>query len=165
MITFVRRALPSDADSLQLLESEAREQFSRFRGGDRLAAELSLVQMGLVERIESDSFLVFVAGFDAVPFGYLCVNLATDNGVPLIETVYVTADARQLGLGDGLVSAAIESCGRIGAVAIDAFALPGDRETKNLFERSGLTARLLVASKRLDDKISPKLETSTDQSR
>lgn len=153
MITFVRRALSTDADVLQLLESEAREQLAQFRGGDRLATELSFVQNGWIERIASDDFMVFVAGFDDVPLGYLCVNIATTNGVPLIETVYVTAEARQLGLGDGLVSAAIESCSRLGSVAIDAFALPGDRETKNLFERSGLTARLLIASKRLGDKI------------
>ena len=153
MITFVRRALPADAEVLQLLESEAREQLARFRGGDRLATELSFVDNGWIERIASDSFLVFVAGFDDVALGYLCLNIATTSGVPLIETVYVTTDARQLGLGDGLVSAAIESCSRSGAVAIDAFALPGDRETKNLFERSGLTARLLIASKRLPDKI------------
>lgn len=153
MITFVRRALSTDADVLQLLESEAREQLARFRGGDRLATELSFVENGWIERIASDGFMVFVAGFDDVPLGYLCVNIATTNGVPLIETVYVTAEARQLGLGDGLVSAAIESCSGLGSVAIDAFALPGDRETKNLFERSGLTARLLIASKRLGDKI------------
>lgn len=153
MITFVRRAVADDVDALRLLESEARGQFERFRGGDRLATELSGVEIGWVERIDSDGLLIFVAGFDDVPLGYLCLNIATTNGVPLIETVYVTAEVRQLGLGDGLVSAAIESCGEMGAVAIDAFALPGDRETKNLFERSGLTARLLIASKRLPDKI------------
>ena len=33
-----------------------------------------------------------------------------------------------------------------GCSRIDALALPGDRDTKNLFERNGLTARLIVAS-------------------
>ena len=152
MITFVRRANHADADALRLLESEARAQLGRFRGGDRLGSELSFVDGGWAERIGSDSWLVFVAGFDDVPLGYLCAHIATASGIPLIETVYVTHDVRQLGLGDGLVSAVIDSCRQLGANAIDAFALPGDRETKNLFERSGLTARLLVASKQLHDK-------------
>ena len=33
--------------------------------------------------------------------------------------------------------------------ALDALALPGDRETKNLYERSGLVARLITVTKKL----------------
>ncbi len=151
MNTFVRRAIHADADALQLLESEMRQQLTRFRGGDRLASELSFAENDWVGRIESDRWLVFVAGFDEVQLGYLCLDLATENGVPLIANVFVAVEVRQLGLGDSLVNAAIESCHRLGATAVDAYALPGDRETKNLFERSGLTARLIIASKRLAD--------------
>lgn len=149
MNTFVRRAVHADADALRLLEAELREQLTRFRGGDRLALELSFAGDDWLARIDSDKWAVFVAGFDEVQLGYLCLDLATANGVPLVASVYVTVEVRQLGLGDGLVSAAIESCRQLGSTSIDAFALPGDRETKNLFERSGLTARLLIASKRL----------------
>ena len=151
MNTFVRRAIHGDVDALQLLESEMRQQLARFRGGDRLDSEMSFAESDWVGRIESDRWKVFVAGFDGVPLGYLCLDLATENGVPLIANVFVTVEVRQLGLGDSLVGAAIESCQRVGATAVDAYALPGDRETKNLFERSGLTARLLIASKRLAD--------------
>lgn len=149
---FVRTAHQGDADALRLLESEARVQLTQFRGGLRLGEELPSVGDRWLERIGSDNWLVLVAGFDDVPLGYLCANMATANSVPLIERVYVTVDARQLGLGDRLVSAAIDASRKIGAVAIDAYALPGDRETKNLFERSGLTARLLIVSKPLNEK-------------
>lgn len=149
---FVRPAHQSDADALQLLESEARAHLSQFRGGERLGNELPLVHDRWIERIDSEEWLVLVAGFDEIPLGYLCANMTTTNSVPLIEQVYVTVDVRQLGLGDGLVSAAIEACRNRGATAIDAVALPGDRETKNLFERSGLTARLLIVSKQLNEK-------------
>jgi len=37
-----------------------------------------------------------------------------------------------------------------GCIGIDAFALPGDRAVKNLFERSGLVARAILVHKRLD---------------
>jgi len=36
-------------------------------------------------------------------------------------------------------------------VIVEAEALPGDRETKNLYERAGITARNIVVSKRLVD--------------
>lgn len=151
MNTFVRRANQADADALRLLEAESREQLARFRGGDRLSIELPVVDEDWPERIDSNNWVVLVAGFDDVQLGYLCLDLATTNGIPLIATVYVTVKVRQLGLGDGLVSAAIETCRQLGVDAIDAFALPGDRETKNLFERSGLTARLLIASRNIND--------------
>jgi hypothetical protein len=40
-------------------------------------------------------------------------------------------------------------CGEQGCNAVDAYALPGDRQTKNFFEESGFTARLLVMHHRL----------------
>jgi len=36
-----------------------------------------------------------------------------------------------------------------GCAAIEGEALPGDRDVKNLYERAGITARLIVVSKAL----------------
>ncbi|MFA5775350.1 MAG: GNAT family N-acetyltransferase [Ilumatobacteraceae bacterium] len=151
MNAFVRRAQRDDTPTLRLLETEARDQLTKFRGGDRLGLEVPIVGDHWAERINSNEWLVLVAGFDAEALGYLCVKFAPPTGAPLIEVVYVTDGARQLGLGDGLVTAAIAECRKRGATEIDAYALPGDRETKNLFERSGLTARLLIASKNIEE--------------
>ena len=149
MQPFVRQAISSDGGELQRFEVEARSQLEVFRGGFRLANELPLVGSLWAERVISPRWTVFVAGFDDVAMGYLCIDYAAQRDAPLIEAVYVTSDARELGLGDAMVNAAIEECVRRGADAIDAYALPGDRETKNLFERSGLTARLLIVTKKL----------------
>ena len=146
---FVRLAISSDCEELQRFEVEARSQLEAFRGGLRLANELPLVGPLWAERIGSSRWTIFVAGFDYVVMGYLCIDYEAQFEAPLIESVYVTSDARELGLGDAMVSAAIEECALRGADAIDAYALPGDRETKNLFERSGLTARLLIVTKKL----------------
>ncbi|MEO8364076.1 MAG: GNAT family N-acetyltransferase [Ilumatobacteraceae bacterium] len=151
MNVFVRRANLDDTLTLSSLETEARNQLTKFRGGERLGLGVSLVGDRWNERIDSNEWLVLVAGFDNEALGYLCVNFAAPSGAPLIEVVYVTDGARQLGLGDGLVTAAIAECRRRNASEIDAYALPGDRETKNLFERSGLTARLLIASKNIEE--------------
>ena len=151
MKSFVRRAHIDDTATLRLLESEARDQLTKFRGGERLGLEVSIVGDRWNERIDSNEWLILVAGFDNEALGYLCMNFSPPTGAPLIEAVYVTDGARQLGLGDGLVTAAIAECRQSGASEIDAYALPGDRETKNLFERSGLTARLLIASKNIEE--------------
>ncbi|MGA1506838.1 MAG: GNAT family N-acetyltransferase, partial [Ilumatobacteraceae bacterium] len=63
-----------------------------------------------------------------------------------IVRIYVTPLARRVGVGDALISAAKEHARQRGCGRIDALSLPGDRDTKNLYERNGLTARLIVAS-------------------
>ncbi|MBU6202314.1 MAG: GNAT family N-acetyltransferase [Acidobacteria bacterium] len=65
---------------------------------------------------------------------------------PTVLCVVVHPDARELGIGASLVDEIRRIARSGGHDRIDALALPGDRETKNLFERAGLTARLIVAS-------------------
>jgi len=62
---------------------------------------------------------------------------------PLLETIFVHPEARQLGVGAALLREALT---RFGGDHLDALSLPGDRLTKNLFERGGLKARLIVAA-------------------
>jgi GNAT superfamily N-acetyltransferase len=63
--------------------------------------------------------------------------------------MYVVPDAREVGVGDALVAAVRATASERGCAWLDALALPGDRALKNLYERNGLTARLLIASTRL----------------
>lgn len=65
---------------------------------------------------------------------------------PAVLCVAVARAARGLGIGSALVDEFRRQVRAAGGTTIDAFALPGDRETKNLFERAGLTARLIVAT-------------------
>jgi ribosomal protein S18 acetylase RimI-like enzyme len=91
-----------------------------------------------------------VATIDEVVLGVLELRLpAYPGGTGEVRQVYVVPGARELGLGDEMLAAAIEATVAAGGATIEAVALPGDRETKNLFERSGLTARLITVSKRL----------------
>ena len=61
--------------------------------------------------------------------------------------------SRRVGLsedrGQADIDAALAWCTSRQATAVDAFALPGDRDTKNFFEMSGFTARLLVMHHKL----------------
>jgi GNAT superfamily N-acetyltransferase len=69
--------------------------------------------------------------------------------VARIDQVYVAEEARELGFGDALVAAAMDWAREQGAELIEAETLPGDRNLKNLYERAGVTARLITVSKRL----------------
>jgi GNAT superfamily N-acetyltransferase len=98
--------------------------------------------------IADSSTNTFVAGVDETVMGYLVARLgqAKSGKIATIEQVFVTSDARNMGIGDALVSATILWAKAESLVALDGFALPGDRETKNLFERSGLVARLITVT-------------------
>jgi hypothetical protein len=62
----------------------------------------------------------------------------------------VAPEAREVGFGDVLLAEAIGAIRSSGGVCIESFALPGDRDTKNLYERAGVTARKIIVSKRFD---------------
>jgi GNAT superfamily N-acetyltransferase len=145
---FTRRASESDCGVLEVLESEARANLDHFRGGTRLGDEFELVGKRWASVITESSTNTFVAGVDETVMGYLVAKLSqTKSGkIATIEQVFVTKDARNIGIGDALVSATIAWARADSLVALDGFALPGDRETKNLFERSGLVARLITVT-------------------
>lgn len=149
----VRRAQSTDAASLTLLESEARAQVATTRGGPRWLDEHPAIDGAWLDVIERDG--VFVAtiptvdGSEAV-VGYLVARLRHET-VELVEVdqVFVHADARELGFGDELLAAAVEYGRQAGVALIEAHTLPGDRDIKNLYERAGITARLITVSKAL----------------
>jgi ribosomal protein S18 acetylase RimI-like enzyme len=145
----VRRATAADVEALGALEHEAREAIIDARGGAALLAEQPAV--GEWATVLADAMrVVWVATIDDVVLGVLELRLPQyEGGTGTVRQVYVVPGARELGLGDEMLAAAIEATVEAGGTTIEAVALPGDRETKNLFERSGLTARLITVSKRL----------------
>lgn len=148
MQVFTRRATESDCLVLEELEAEARANLDHFRGGIRHGYEFELIGEQWKRFIAESSITAFVAGVDETVMGYLVAKFSqTKSGmIATIEQVFVTRDARNIGIGDALVSATIAWAKAESLVALDGFALPGDRETKNLFERSGLVARLITVT-------------------
>lgn len=145
----VRRADRNDADDiaqLELLEVEARHALVGQRGGERWLIEHRLI--GATWPATCDVADVWVAHIDAVLVGYLVAELGVDH-IVRVDQVWVTPEARELGFGDGLLASAIASAVERGAVAVEGQALPGDRHTKNLYERAGIVARLITTYKQL----------------
>ncbi len=150
----VRRASLGDANELALLELQARTAVVDVRGGAALLAEQPAVgDASAWEAAITDSGrAVLVATIDEVPVGLLELILPVRaGGTGVVRQVYVRAEARELGFGDELLAQAMAATMDAGGVVIESHALPGDRDTKNLFERAGVTARKLIVSKRLLD--------------
>lgn len=143
----IRSGDPSSGDDLAqlvLLEREARAALVGQRGGERWLVEHPAVAESWAQRcLLSD---VYVAVIDDVIVGYLIADLGSDH-VVRVDQVWVTPEARELGFGDELLATAIESARVRQAVAVEGQALPGDRQTKNLYERAGIVARLITTFK------------------
>jgi GNAT superfamily N-acetyltransferase len=71
--------------------------------------------------------------------------------VATVDQVYVRPEARELGFGDALLGAAWSRAAEAGATVLEGHALPGDRHIKNLYERAGITARLITVSRVIND--------------
>jgi ribosomal protein S18 acetylase RimI-like enzyme len=149
-VTFtVRVAQPGDLPALSDLESEARAALRYVRGGAALLAEQPAVDdwSALLRRPDRRTW---VATIDDVVVGYLeLVPPPAAGGAGVVRQVYVHPEAREVGFGDELLAAAIDDVRASGGSSIEGFALPGDRETKNLFERAGVTARKIIVAKDL----------------
>jgi GNAT superfamily N-acetyltransferase len=142
----VRRAVANDAADIELLEREARGALIGQRGGERWLIEHPEVGETWTERFLTAD--VWVAHIERVVVGYLVAVLGSDR-IVRVEQVWVTPEARELGFGDGMLNAAIAGAMERGAEAVEGQALPGDRHTKNLYERAGIVARLITTYKRL----------------
>jgi GNAT superfamily N-acetyltransferase len=147
----VRRAGTGDAGPLTVLEREAREALVDARGGLRWLQEHPAIAPHWREAAASRIVFAADLAFPDEPahvVGYLVLDFEGD--VARIDQVYVTPDARELGFGDALLEAAADAARTSGASVLEGQALPGDRQTKNLYERAGITARLITVSRRLD---------------
>jgi len=131
---------------LRDLESEARAALVDQRGGDRWLDEHPAI--GDAWSAKCSTADVFVGTIDDVVIGYLIAEFGQDR-IIRIEQVWVTPEARELGFGDELLATAIASASGRGAVGVEGQALPGDRQTKNLYERAGIVARLITTFRRL----------------
>lgn len=94
----------------------------------------------------------WMANLDGTSVGFASARLRRLAGGFLladIEALYVLPEARGVGLGEALMEEVLAWASGAGAMAVDSVALPGDRVTKNFFERFGLTARALQVHRRL----------------
>lgn len=139
----VRAGVADDAVQLAELEDRARRPLSEVRGGAAWLRENPAID-DWAPRLAAGG--VFVAAIDAVVVGMIELDLPGADGIARVRQVYVDPDARGVGFGDMLLDIALDCAREHGAIIIEAEALPGDRDTKNLYERAAITARKITVS-------------------
>lgn len=145
--THVRRAQPGDVDDLAWLQQMARDAAVDQRGGPAWLDETP-AEHDWGTAITSADRAVFVGTVEGVVLGML--DLGIGPRIAAVRLAYVHPEARELGLGDTMMEHALDAARAAGCAAFEGVALPGDRETKNLYERAGITARKIILSTRLD---------------
>ncbi len=151
-----RRATPADIPVLVDLAVSARAELAPVRGGvvflEREARGEPL-SAGFATDLASPDAVVVIGEIDAVPLGYATGRMETlRQGTRLgrIDDLYVDEGARSVGIGEALMVHLLDWFREQRASGVDAMALPGSRATKNFFEISGFSARLITMHHRLD---------------
>jgi len=140
-----RPANAGDLPALVELARAARLEQAERRGGRLLVARHCRpepLDLAFAEALADPTTGLWAGVIDGVPVGYALVS--ADGDVAVVEELHVDPQARAVGVGEALLDDIVAWAVQLGCTGIDAFALPGARETKNFFETFGLTARLLV---------------------
>ena len=140
-----RPAEAADLPALVELARTARDEQASQRGGQLLVARhcrCEPLDLAFAEALADPTTGLWTGTIDGVPVGYALVS--ADGEIAVIEELHVEPEARAVGVGESIIDAVVAWARDLGCTGIDAFALPGARDTKNFFETFGLTARLLV---------------------
>ena len=150
-----RPATPNDVPALAELADRALAELAPTRGGAVFVARegrATPVAETLAADLADPGVCVLVGTIDDHPVGYAVgrsESLRDGSTLGVITDLYVEDGARSVGVGEALMGALLEFFRAAGCAGVDATALPGNRATKNFFEESGFTARLLVMHHRL----------------
>lgn len=142
-----RPARPGDAARLRELEEVARAELGPMRGGP-----LFLRREAGAPGASLDG-TVWVGTIDDEVVGYSAAHIEViGDGTRLgvVDAIFVEEGARGVGVGEAMMDQVLGWAQHQGCVGVDAAALPGHRSTKNFFEGSGFTARLLIMHRAID---------------
>lgn len=146
MIEAARPAEPADLLAVAELHRAATEELTAERGGALWARERGRSEPPAFD-LDDDAQLLLAGTLDDAILGYARVEarpLPGGGELAVLTDVYVDPGARGVGLGELLLTQAVEWAMGRGCVGIDSIALPGMRETKNFFEAAGMVARAIV---------------------
>jgi len=102
--------------------------------------------------------VLLIGEIDDIPLGFLwarpedLLTQAAGERVGVIRLIFTEMDARGVGIGDAMASAALDRLRGMGLTYFDARVSPGHRLAKNFFEANGFKARLIFMHR--DDEAS-----------
>jgi len=150
-----RRAVAGDIPRVAELARQGIAELLITKGGGlwaRREARAEPVDASLAAALDDDHQLVVVGTIDDAILGYGVVRedgLRDGGLLGVVDDIYVEPEARGVGLGEVIMNELVAWCGERGCIGVDSLALPGNRATKNFFERFGLVARAIVVHKPL----------------
>jgi GNAT superfamily N-acetyltransferase len=158
-VTFeaAREAAAADLPRLAELARQGAAELAQLRGGAVWALREGRRSAGasdLVARLEDPSTFVVAGTFDDVVVGFATVRreaLPDGSSLAVLDDLYVEPGARGVGVGEAMMGVVLAWCEAQQCRGIDSLALPGDRATKNFFERFGLTARAILVHRALGE--------------
>ena len=151
----VRLATEDDIPALADLARAAIAELRETKGGEmwvRTAARPEPLEESLRAAIADPDQLLLAGTVDGVILGYGAARMERLRDGALLavmDDIYVDHQARGVAVGEVVMDAALVWARGRGCIGIDSVALPGNRDTKNFFERFGLVARAIVVHKRL----------------
>ena len=154
-------ARPAGTDDLPRLVELCRAALAELaptRGGGVFAAREGRAEPvgdSLAKALADGEHLVLVGTIDGTAVGYAVASvedLRDGSTLGCIEDLYVEELARSVGVGEAMMNDLLDWFRDRGCDGVDATALPGNRATKNFFEMSGFSARLLVMHHRLQPR-------------
>lgn len=151
-----RLATEADVPRLVDLAAEAAVALQEQRGGPLWTlreGRLEPFDAGFVTALGAEDHHLLVGTIDGVVVGFAAAHheqLRDGSRHAVVDEIFVEPPARGVGVGEALMDDVLAWSRAEGCAGVDSVALPGDRETKNFFERFGLTARAIVVHRRLD---------------
>ncbi len=149
----VRAATIADRPELDRLLRAARAELDGRKGAwlwERANARWPSIETALDDMLGDglgDPWIVGIGTIDDVAVGF-CVgvvdNLHRDGRLGVVHGLYVEPDGRSISVGDFLIEWIIESFRTANCIGVDAWALPGERDTKNFYEAHAFSARLIT---------------------
>jgi GNAT superfamily N-acetyltransferase len=153
-----RAAVETDVARLAELCRHVRAELgAQERGGAVFVAREARpepVEESLRSAVLEPDRTVVVGTIDGTILGYATGRtelLRDGNTLGVIDDLFVEEEARAVGVGEAMMDVLLDWFRSQGCSGVDAMALPGARATKNFFEESGFTARLLVMHHRMAD--------------
>jgi GNAT superfamily N-acetyltransferase len=152
----VRPATRDDLPRLVELARSGVAELAPMKGGRIWAARDARhepLDADLAAVLDDTGQCAVVGTIDEIVIGYgIAHTELLDDGSRLgvVDDIFVESEGRGVGVGELVMGELVGWCRDQGCFGIDAMALPGHRATKNFFEESGFTARLIVMHHMLD---------------